>query len=341
MKKVAINGFGRIGRAFFRIAYGKGNLDIVAINDPFITPEQARYLLTYDTVYHRYGNKVEYYKEKDVNGDIRDQGIIISGKRIPLLSERDPENLPWGEMEIDVVIESTGKFLTRELASKHLQAGAKKVLLSAPAKDDDIPQIVYGVNTDAYDREKDLIISAASCTTNSLAPVAYVLEKEFGIEHALMSTVHGYTADQRIVDAPHGKFTRGRTAAANIVPTTTGAATATTKVIPSLDGKMDGMAFRVPVPTGSVTDFTALLKVDVTKEAINDAIRSHAAGDLKGILDVANDPIVSSDVVGETHASVFDPSWTKIIGKRLVKVVTFYDNEWGYTNQLVRVAKIL
>ena len=331
MKKVAINGFGRIGRAFFRIAFGKGDLDIVAINDPFISPEQARYLLMYDSVYHRYEKKVE----------IKDGNLVVDGVTIPLLQEKDTVNLPWGKMGIDVVIESTGKFLTREKASLHLEGGAKKVLLSAPPKDADIPQVVYGVNNDAYDKEKDLILSAASCTTNSLAPVAYVLEKEFGIVHALMSTVHGYTADQRIVDAPHAKFTRGRTAAANIVPTTTGAATATTKVIPSLDGKMDGMAFRVPVPTGSVTDFTAVLKVDVTKDAVNKAMRDYATGEkgnLKGILDVANDPIVSSDIVGETHASVFDPSWTKVIGNRLVKVVTFYDNEWGYTNQLVRVA---
>ena len=331
MKKVAINGFGRIGRAFFRISFGNGDLDIVAINDPFISPEQARYLLKYDSVYHRY----------DKNVEIENGNLVVDGITIPLLQEKDPKDLPWGELGIDVVIESTGKFLSREKASLHLAGGAKKVLLSAPAKDDDIPQIVYGVNTDAYDKEKDLIISAASCTTNSLAPVAYVLEKEFGIVHALMSTVHGYTADQKIVDAPHGKFTRGRTAAANIVPTTTGAATATTKVIPSLAGKMDGMAFRVPVPTGSVTDFTALLKVDVTKDDVNKAMRDYATGkkgNFKGILDVAEDPIVSSDIVGETHASVFDPSWTKVIGKRLVKVVTFYDNEWGYTNQLVRVA---
>jgi len=331
MKKVAINGFGRIGRAFFRISFGKGDLDIVAINDPFISPEQARYLLMYDSVYHRYDKKVE----------IKDGNLVVNGVTIPLLQEKDPKDLPWGELGVDVVIESTGKFLTREKASLHLAGGAKKVLLSAPAKDADIPQIVYGVNTDAYDKATDLIISAASCTTNSLAPVAYVLEKEFGIAHALMSTVHGYTADQKIVDAPHGKFTRGRTAAANIVPTTTGAATATTKVIPSLKGKMDGMAFRVPVPTGSVTDFTAVMKVDVDPEKIEKAMRDYASGrkgNLKGILDVANDPIVSSDIVGETHASVFDPSWTKVIDKRLVKVVTFYDNEWGYTNQLVRVA---
>jgi len=330
MKKVAINGFGRIGRAFFRIAFGNGDLDIVAINDPFITPEQARYLLKYDTVYHRYDKKVE------IDGN----DLVIDGVHVPLLKEKDPQDLPWGEKKIDVVIESTGQFLTRELATKHLNAGAKKVLLSAPAKDEDIPQIVYGVNTGAYDKGKDLIISAASCTTNSLAPVAYVLEKEFGIVHALMSTVHGYTADQKIVDAPHSKFTRGRTAAANIVPTTTGAATATTKVIPSLAGKMDGMAFRVPVPTGSVTDFTVVLKVDVEPADIENKMREYAKGELKDVLDVANDPIVSSDVVGETHASVFDPSWTKVIEKRLVKVVTFYDNEWGYTNQLVRVAKI-
>jgi glyceraldehyde 3-phosphate dehydrogenase len=338
MKKLAINGFGRIGRAFFRIAYGSGDLDIVAINDPFISPDQARYLLQYDSVYHRYDKDVDIYKETDKDGNVI-EGITVSGKKIPLLSQKDPSNLPWRKMEVEVVIESTGVFLSREKASLHLSGGAKKVLLSAPAKDKDIPQIVYGVNTCAYDKEKDLIISAASCTTNSLAPVAYVLEKEFGIVHGLMSTVHGYTADQKLVDAPHDKYPRGRAAAANIVPTTTGAATATTKVIPSLAGKMDGMAFRVPVPAGSVTDFTAVLKVEVTPAKINEAMREHAEGDLKGILCVAPDQIVSSDIIGDSHASIFDPSWTKVVEGRMAKVVTFYDNEWGYTNQLVRMAK--
>ncbi len=340
MKKVAINGFGRIGRAFFRIAFGHGDLDILAINDPFISPDQARYLLKYDSVYHGYDKEVDTYVDTDENGNISEQGIVVSDKKIPLLSQKDPSNLPWSKLGIDVVVESTGVFLSREKASLHLSAGAKKVLLSAPAKDKDIPQIVYGVNTDAYDKETDLIISSASCTTNSLAPVAYVLEKEFGIVHGLMSTVHGYTADQKLIDAPHSKYPRGRAAAANIVPTTTGAATATTKVIPSLAGKMDGMAFRIPVPAGSVTDFTVVLKVDVTPEKVNDAIRKYAEGKLKEILCVAEDQIVSSDIIGDSHASIFEPSWTRVIEDRMVKVVTFYDNEWGYTNQLVRMAKV-
>jgi len=331
MKKVAVNGFGRIGRAFFRNAYGGDDIEIVAINDPFISPETARYLLTYDTVYHRYDKRVI----------AKDDGIEVDGRFIPLLTERDPKDLPWAEMGIDLVIESTGVFLTREKASFHLQAGASRVLLSAPPKSDDIPQIVYGVNNDAYNPKEDKIVAAASCTTNSLAPVAYVLEREFGIVHAFLSTVHGYTADQRLVDSPHVKFTRGRAAAANIVPTTTGAATATTKVIPSLDGKMDGMAFRVPVPTGSVSDFTVELRRPVKKEAVNDAFRRYADGGLAGILGVSDDPIVSSDIIGDSHASVVDLSLTVVVDDRLLKVVTFYDNEWGYTNQLFRVARFI
>ncbi len=329
MSKVAINGFGRIGRAFFRIAYGDPALDIVAINDPFITPEMARYLLTYDTVYHRYGKTVEAVEN----------GIKVDGKFIPLLSEKNPKDLPWGKEGIDLVIESTGVFLERGKASLHLEAGAKRVLLSAPPKSPDIRQFVYGVNHKEYDSAKDTILAAASCTTNSLAPVAYVLEKEFGIVHAFLSTVHGYTADQRLVDSPHKKLVRGRAAAANIIPTTTGAATATTKIIPSLAGKMNGMAFRVPVPTGSVSDFTAEMKRAVTADEVNAALRRYAEGELKGILGVSDDPIVSSDIIGESRASVVDLNLTKVVDERLLKVVTFYDNEWGYTNQLVRVAK--
>jgi len=331
MKRVAINGFGRIGRAFFRIAYGRDDVEIVAMNDPFISPKTARYLLTYDTVYGRYDKEVI----------AKEDGIKVDGKFIPLLAERDPKDLPWEKMEVDLVIESTGVFLTREKASLHLQAGAERVLLSAPPKSEDIPQIVYGVNNDAYDLLNDRIVAAASCTTNSLAPVAYVLEREFGIVHAFLSTVHGYTADQRLVDSPHDKFTRGRAAAANIVPTTTGAATATTKVIPSLAGRMNGMAFRVPVPTGSVSDFTVELKEPVTVDAVNDAFRRYAAGELAGILGVSDDPIVSSDIIGDPRASVVDLSLTVVVDERLLKVVTFYDNEWGYTNQLLRVALLI
>jgi len=329
MSKVAINGFGRIGRAFFRIAYGSPELDIVAINDPFIAPKTARYLLTYDTVYRRYGREVV----------AKEDGIEIDGKFIPLLSEKDPKDLPWEKLGIDLVIESTGVFLTREKASLHLQAGAKRVLLSAPPKSEDIRQFVYGVNHQDYDPEKDKILAAASCTTNSFAPVAYVLEKEFGIVHAWLTTVHGYTADQRLVDSPHKKFTRGRAAAANTVPTTTGAATATTKIIPSLLGKMNGMAFRVPVPTGSVSDVTAEMKRAVTVDEVNAALTRYANGELDGILGVSEDPLVSSDIIGDSRASVVDLNLTVVVDSRLLKVVTFYDNEWGYTNQLVRVAK--
>lgn len=331
MKRIAINGFGRIGRAFFRLAFGGNDLDIVAINDPFITPEQARYLLTYDSVYHRY--EYEVVKAGD--------GIKVDGKFIPLLSKKDPQELPWKDKKIDVIIESTGHFLTRNLASLHLKAGAKKVLLSAPPKGDDIPQIVYMVNNDAYNPKKDLIISAASCTTNSLAPVAYVLEQEFGIAHAFLTTVHGYTADQKLVDAPHDKFARGRAAAVNIVPTTTGAASATAKVIPSLAGKMDGIALRVPVPTGSVSDFTVEVKREITVDEINEAFRRYAEGKLSGILGVSNDPLVSSDIIGDSRASVIDLSSTRVVDRRFLKVMAFYDNEWGYTEQLLRVANLL
>jgi glyceraldehyde 3-phosphate dehydrogenase len=337
MKKVAINGFGRIGRAFFRIAYGREDMQIVAINDPFITPEVARYLLVHDSVYHRYGREVTS----------NDKGITI-GKEpnetfIPLFAEENPKDLPWGKEGIDLVIESTGHFLKPDEAALHLEAGAKRVLLSAPPKKDgdSIPQIVYGVNEKKALKEHK-IVSAASCTTNSLVPVAHVLEREFGIVHAFLTTVHGYTGDQRLVDAPHDKISRRRAAAINIIPTTTGAAVATGKVIPSLIGKMDGIAFRVPVPTGSVSDFTVEMKKNVSADEINKAFVSYAKkGDLVGILGVSEEPIVSTDIIADPRASIVDLTMTKVVDDRLIKVVTFYDNEWGYTHQLVRVASIL
>ncbi len=332
MKKVAINGFGRIGRAFLRIAFGRDDMQIVAINDPYITPDVARYLLVHDSVYHRYG--------REVTSD--EKGITIDKTFIPILVKKDPKDLPWGKMEIDLVIESTGVFLSPEKAALHLDGGAKRVLLSAPPKGEGIPQIVYGVNEKEVDLKEHKIVSAASCTTNSLVPVAYVLEREFGIVHAFLTTVHGYTGDQRLVDAPHKKITRCRAAAINIIPTTTGAAVATGKVIPSLVGKMDGIAFRVPVPTGSVSDFTVEMKRDVSAAEINDAFRSYAKKDeLVGILGVSEEPIVSTDIIGESRASIVDLTMTAVVDNRLVKVVTFYDNEWGYTHQLVRVASIL
>ena len=330
MKKVAINGFGRIGRAFFRVAFGEPELEIVAINDPFFTTEMARYLLTRDSIYGRYDREV-----REVAG-----GLDVDGKAVKLLTEREPDKLPWGEMGIDLVVESTGVFLSPEKAKLHLQAGAKRVLLSAPPKGEGIPQIVYGVNHDAIEASMD-ILSAASCTTNSFVPVMYVLEKEIGVAHPLLATIHGYTGDQRLVDAPHSKPSRARAAAINIVPTTTGAAKATTKILPSLVGKMDGVAYRVPVATGSVSDVAVELAKDATANAVNDLFRRYAEGELSGVLGVSDDPMVSSDVIGDDRPSVVDLTTTKVIDGRFLKVMAFYDNEWGYTHQLVRVARLL
>ena len=330
MKRAAINGFGRIGRAFFRVAFGQPELEIVAINDPFFTAEMARYLLVHDSIYGRFDHEV-----READG-----GLEIDGKTIPLLAEREPNKLPWGEMGVDLVVESTGVFLSSEKASLHLQGGAKRVLLSAPPKDDGILQVVYGVNHEAIEPGMK-IVSAASCTTNSFVPVMYILEKEVGVEHALLTTVHGYTGDQRLVDAPHSRPSRARAAAINIIPTTTGAAKATTKILPALAGKMDGIAFRVPVATGSVSDVTVELAKDVGKDDINALFRRYADGELAGILGVSDDPVVSSDVIGDDRPSVVDLTATRVVDGRFLKVMAFYDNEWGYTNQLLRVALLL
>ena len=337
MKRIAINGLGRIGRAFFRLAHGNPELEIVAVNDPFITTEMARYLLLRDSVYGKFNAKI-------VAGEA---SLEVDGRSIPLLAEREPDKLPWGEMNIDLVIESTGVFRAFDGpkgASRHLQAGAKRVLLSVPPKGDNaekIPQVVYGVNHKALDLSGASVVSAASCTTNSLVPVIQVLQKEFGIENAFLTTVHGYTADQRLVDSAGSSLTRSRAAAVNIVPTTTGAASATTKVFPELKGRMDGIAFRVPVPTGSVSDVTLQMSKDVTVDAVNDAMKAYAAGELADVLGVSEDPMVSSDVIGDGHASMVDLASTRTLGARTLKVVAFYDNEWGYTNQLLRVALFL
>ena len=334
MKRIAINGLGRIGRAFFRLAHGNPELEIVAVNDPFITTEMARYLLLRDSVYGKFDAKI-------VAGE---GSLEVDGRSIPLLAEREPDKLPWGEMNIDLVIESTGVFRGFDGpkgASRHLQAGAKRVLLSVPPKGDGaekIPQVVYGVNHTTLDLSSASVVSAASCTTNSLVPVIQVLQKEFGIENAFLTTVHGYTADQRLVDSAGSSLTRSRAAAVNIVPTTTGAASATTKVFPELKGRMDGIAFRVPVPTGSVSDVTLQMSKDVTVDAVNEALKTYAAGELADVLGVSEDPMVSSDVIGDGHASVVDLASTRTLGERTLKVVAFYDNEWGYTNQLLRVA---
>lgn len=325
MKRVAINGFGRIGRAFFRIAASYGDLEVVAINDVALKSDQAAYLLQYDSVYRRFESEVGY----------DDKSLIIGDKRINLLAERDPAALPWKESEIDVVIESTGIFRTAEKAGMHLEAGAKKVIISAPAKGA-VPTFVFGVNHEKYDAERDNVISAASCTTNCLSPIAKILNDEFGIEKALMTTVHAYTADQRLVDTGHPEeWARGRGAAQNIVPTTTGAAVAVALVLPELKGKLDGMALRVPTATGSVTDLSAVLEKSVTVEEVNDALRKYASGSMQSILKVSEVPLVSSDCVGDPSSAIVNLPSTSVLADNFVKVLAYYDNEWGYTNRLV------
>ena len=337
MKRVAINGFGRIGRTFLRQAFGRADMEIVALNRTKLEPELTAYLLKQDSVYGRY--------EREVSSEER--GIKIDGASLSLFAEREPEKLPWEELKIDLVVEATGVFRAYEGtkgASRHLDAGAKKVLLSAPPKGEGaekIPQIVFGVNEAIYAPNTHNVISAASCTTNSLVPVAYVLEKEFGIEHAFLSTVHAYTGNQPVVDSAGSSLTRSRAAAVNIIPTTTGAASATAKVIPSLAEKMDGIALRVPVPTGSVSDFVVQLKKDVTPEEVNAAFTRWAESGLKDVLGVSKSPLVSSDVIGDDRASVVDLSSTRAVGRRFLKVLAFYDNEWGYASQLLRVAALL
>lgn len=328
MARVAINGFGRIGRAVMRIAYNSPNVEVVAINDIALPSDQSAYLLQYDSVYRRFPTQVSY----------NDKGLLIDGQSIPILAEKDPTALPWQEMGIDVVIESTGVFRTAEKAGMHLTAGAKKVIISAPPKGDDVPTVVYGVNDDTIDPERDRVISGASCTTNCLAPIASILDKEFGLEKGWMTTVHAYTADQRLVDMAHGSWTRGRTAGQNIVPTSTGAAIAVGLVLPQLKGKLDGIALRVPTPTGSVVDLNALLGKTVTPEEINAIFKKYATGEMKGVLATSELPLVSSDCVEDPHSSIVDLGSTKVMDNNFVKILSYYDNEWGYSNRLVDLA---
>jgi glyceraldehyde 3-phosphate dehydrogenase len=326
--RVGINGFGRIGRLFLRAARGK-DIEIVAVND-LTDPKTLAHLLKYDTTFGRFAGTVE------VDG----QDLVVDGKSIRVLSEKDPGALPWKELEVPVVIESTGHFTKREGAAKHLEAGARKVIISAPATDPDIT-IVMGVNDDKYDPAKDNIISNASCTTNCLAPVVKVLLDNFGVEMGFMTTVHAYTNDQRILDFPHSDLRRARAAAGNIIPTSTGAAKAIGLVLPELKGKMDGIAMRVPVMDASVVDLVAVLGKEVGKEDINKAMSEAANGYLQGIMEYTEDPIVSSDVIGDPASSVFDALSTMTMGKTC-KVVSWYDNEWGFSNRLVDlVGKVL
>jgi glyceraldehyde 3-phosphate dehydrogenase len=330
MIRVALNGFGRTARAFFRIAHKDPQIEVVAINVRSQTPEQAAYLCKYDSVYGRFDGTVSFGEDL----------ITVNGKKIRILQIEDPVKLSWGELKIDVTVEATGLFRDAQKAGKHLQAGAKKVLITAPAKGD-IPTIVWGVNEKIYDRAKHHIVSAASCTTNCLAPVAYILHKEFGIIKGLMTTVHAYTASQNLVDGSNKEMVEGRAATINIIPTTTGAASAIGLVIPELNGKLDGMALRVPVATGSVTDLVAEVERSVTVEQINETFTRYANGPIKQILAVSQWPLVSSDCIGDSHSAIVDLSSTKVIEKSLVKVVAFYDNEWGYSARLVDLVRYL
>ena len=329
MIRVAINGFGRIGRNVLRAAlghsqYGK-KFEIVAINDLGNT-EILAHLLKYDSIYGKFDGEIQ----------AKESGIKINGKQIKFFSQVNPSKLPWNNLDIDVAVESTGLFRTREGASKHLEAGAKKVIISAPAKDPDIT-VVLGVNEHLYDMDKHNIISNASCTTNSLAPPVKVLNDNFGIEQGFMTTIHSYTGDQRILDFPHKDLRRARAAAVSIIPTTTGAAKAVTLVIPELKGKIDGMAVRVPTPDGSLTDFTCILKRDVTKDEINNTFRSASEYNLKGIMQYSEEPLVSVDIVGNPHSAIIDGLSTKVNGEHgnFLKILSWYDNEWGYSCRLV------
>jgi glyceraldehyde 3-phosphate dehydrogenase len=326
--KIGINGFGRIGRNFFRAALEKGSdFEIVAVND--LTDNKAlAHLLKYDSVNGRLNATVE------LEGD----SIVVNGKPIKVLAERDPANLGWGDLGVDIVIESTGRFTDSESARKHITAGAKKVIVSAPATGADVATLVLGVNEGTYDPAIHDIISNASCTTNCLAPLAKVFMDNFGIERGLMTTVHAYTADQNLQDGPHSDLRRARAAAENIIPTSTGAAKALGLVIPELVGKLDGYALRVPVPTGSITDLTIETTANVTVAEVNAAYKAAAEGPLKGILSYTEDPIVSSDIVHDPHSSIFDAGLTKVIGS-MVKVASWYDNEWGYSNRLVDITE--
>ncbi|MBW6394977.1 MAG: type I glyceraldehyde-3-phosphate dehydrogenase [Thermus sp.] len=318
--KVGINGFGRIGRQVFRILHGRG-VEVALIND--LTDNRTlAHLLKYDSIYHRFPGEVGY----------DDENIYVDGKAIRATAIKDPKELPWGNLGVDVVIESTGVFTDADKAKAHLEAGAKKVIITAPAKGEDIT-IVMGVNHEQYDPARHHIISNASCTTNSLAPVMKVLEEAFGVEKALMTTVHSYTNDQRVLDLPHKDLRRARAAAINIIPTTTGAAKATALVLPSLKGRFDGSALRVPTATGSISDITALLKREVTAEEVNAALKAAAGGPLKGILAYTEDEIVLQDIVMDPHSSIVDGKLTKALGN-LVKVFAWYDNEWGYSNRV-------
>jgi len=328
--RVGINGFGRIGRNFFRAARAKGSdLDVVAVND-ITDPASLAHLLKYDSIFGRVTEEIKVVND----------GFTFAGSEVKVVAERDPAALPWGELGVDVVVESTGLFTKREDAAKHITAGAKKVIISAPAKDEDIT-IVMGVNEDSYDPGSHEVMSNASCTTNCVVPLVKILNDNWGIEKGYMTTCHAYTNDQNIQDAPHKDLRRARAAAVNIIPTSTGAASAAALALPELKGKLDGISLRVPVTDGSITDVVATLGTEVTIEEVNDAYRE-AAGSarMKGILQYTEDPIVSTDVVGNAHSCIFDSQMTMVNGN-MVKVLGWYDNEWGYSNRLVDLTELV
>ncbi len=326
MVRVGLNGFGRIGRSVFRAVVDRPEIELVGIND-LMDPEAAHYLAKYDTVMGRLDGL-----------ELADEHLVYRDLRVPLFSEANPEDLPWGDLDVDVVFEATGVFRTREEAERHLDAGARKVLISAPAKGDDpVTTIVYGVNHEEYDGED--VLSNGSCTTNSVAPVAKVLDEAFGIRSGLLTTVHGYTSSQELVDGPSSDPRRGRAAAENVVPTSTGAAVATTEVLPELEGKLDGMAMRVPVPNGSISDLTLDLEGNPDTETVNDTLRAAANAELQGVLGYTDDQVVSSDIVGLPFSSYADLGSTTTIEGGLTKVLAWYDNEFGFANRMLDVAR--
>ena len=328
--KVAINGFGRIGRSVFRILNSKQDVDIVAINDIF-DKGALTYLLKYDTVMGRFPDEVS------LEGDMLKTG----SQSVKLIAERDPSSLPWGELGVDIVIESTGIFRQRDQLENHITAGAKRVVLTVPSKDEIDYTVVLGVNDDGLLPEHR-IVSNASCTTNCLAPMAKVLNDSFGIDMGVINTIHAYTNDQRLADVPHSDWRRSRAAAENVIPTTTGAARAVGKVLPELDGKLDGIAMRVPVPDGSVVDLNVRLEKDVSIDDVNDAVRSAAdSGPLQNVLQYSTLPVVSSDIIGNPHSSIFDAPFTRVIEGNFVKTLNWYDNEWGYSNRVADLLGVL
>jgi len=330
MMKVAINGFGRIGRSVFRILNQQNNVDVVAIND-LTTPETLEYLLKYDTVMGRFPDTVTLDNDK----------MKTSYNTIKMLAERNPLELPWGAMGVDVVIEATGVFRTRKQIQQHIDAGSKRVILTVPAKDEIDYTVVIGVNDDGL-RPEHKIVSNASCTTNCLAPMAKVLNDNFGIDHGVINTIHAYTNDQRLADVPHSDLRRARAAAKNVIPTTTGAARAVGKVLPELNGKLDGIAMRVPVPDGSVVDFVVQLSQDVTVDQVNRAVLDASRTDrMAKILEYSTMPVVSTDIIGNSHSSIFDAPFTKVIEGNLVKTLNWYDNEWGYSNRVADLINLL